>query len=77
MVSTAYLFNGYDCYPENGVHKFYYNFSIRGVIAVAPTVDQYMPAGHEVELENVNYLVCTARTIRTSTSSWEIRSMKM
>lgn len=57
MVSTAYLFNGYDCYPENGVHKFYYNFHIRGVIAVSPTVNQYMPADHEVELENVNYLL--------------------
>lgn len=57
MASTAYLFNGYDCYPENGVHKFYYNFHIKGVIAVAPSVNQYMPADHEVELENVNYLL--------------------
>lgn len=57
MVSTAYLFNGYDCYPENGTHKFYYKFHIKGVIAVSPTVNQYMPADHEVELENVNYLL--------------------
>ncbi len=57
MASTAYLFNGYDAYPENGNHRFRYNFHIKGVIAVAPSVNQYMPAGHEVELENVNYLL--------------------
>lgn len=57
MAATAYLFNGYDVYPENGNHKFDYGFHIKGVIAVAPSVNQYMPADHEVELENVNYLL--------------------
>lgn len=57
MAATAYLFNGYSCYPENGMRSFDYNFNIRGVIAVAPSVNQYKPADHEVALEDVNYLL--------------------
>ena len=57
MVATAYLFNGYDNYPENGSVDFDYHYSIRSVIAIAPTVDQYRPADHSVELEDVNYLL--------------------
>lgn len=57
MVATAYLFNGYDRYPENGAIAFDYNYNIRSIIAIAPTVNQYMPADHSVELEDVNYLL--------------------
>lgn len=57
MVATAYLFNGYDRYPENGVIRFDYDFSIKSLIAIAPTVNQYKPADHSVEIENVNYLL--------------------
>lgn len=57
MVATAYLFNGYDNYPENGSVDFDYHYSIRSIIAIAPTVDQYRPADHSVELEDVNYLL--------------------
>lgn len=57
MAATAYLFSGYSCYPENGKYKFDYDFDIRSVVAVAPSVNQYMPSGHEVILENVNYLL--------------------
>ncbi|WP_455714346.1 poly(ethylene terephthalate) hydrolase family protein [Anaerosporobacter sp.] len=56
-VSTAYLFNGYDVYPDNGNIKFNYNFSIKSIIAIAPTADQYMPAQHEVSISDVNYLL--------------------
>lgn len=56
-VATAYLFNGYDCYPENGMYPFSYHFSIRSLIAIAPTVDQYQPVDHEVVLRDVNYLL--------------------
>ena len=55
-VATACLFNGYDYYPENGMFDFQYHFNIRSVIAIAPTVNQYMPADHVVELQDVNYL---------------------
>lgn len=57
IVATAYLFNDYAAYPENGMRSFNYHFSIQSVIAIAPTVDQYMPADHEVELTDVNYLL--------------------
>lgn len=57
MAATAYLFNGYDRYPENGAITFDYNYAIKSVIAIAPTVNQYRPAGHSVELEDVNYLL--------------------
>lgn len=57
MVATAYLFNGYDRYPENGTVTFDYNYSIKSIIALAPTVNQYKPADHSVELEDVNYLL--------------------
>jgi len=57
MAATAYLFNGYDRYPENGSIAFDYHYGIRSIIALAPTVDQYRPADHSVELEDVNYLL--------------------
>lgn len=57
MVATAYLFNDYDRYPENGTIRFDYNYTIKSIIAIAPTVDQYRPADHSVELADVNYLL--------------------
>ena len=57
MVATAYLFNSYDRYPENGTIAFDYNYQIKSIIAIAPTVNQYQPADHSVELEDVNYLL--------------------
>lgn len=57
MVATAYLFNELSAYPDNGNRKFDYHFNISSIIAIAPTVDQYMPAQHSVELCNVNYLL--------------------
>lgn len=57
MVATAYLFNDYDHYPENAVIRFQYGFSIKSIIAIAPTVNQYKPADHSVALEDVNYLL--------------------
>ena len=57
MVATAYLFNGLDQYPENGSVDFDYHYNIKSLIAIAPTVDQYKPADHSVELEDVNYLL--------------------
>jgi len=56
-VSTAYLFNKFRCYPENAEVNFEYNFLIKGIIAIAPTVDQYMPASRSVAINNVNYLI--------------------
>lgn len=68
MVATAYLFNGYDRYPENGAVEFDYHYSIRSIIAIAPTVDQYRPADHSVELEDVSYLLLHGSADRDVTS---------
>ena len=68
MVATAYLFNGYDCYPENGAIEFDYHYNIRSIIAIAPTVDQYRPADHSVALEDVNYLLLHGSADRDVTS---------
>lgn len=55
--TIAALFCTLDCCPSNGNVRFDWNFDIKSVIAIAPTVDQYAPAGHAVELSDVNYLL--------------------
>lgn len=55
--ATAVLFNNYNCYPSNGNIRFDYHFNIKAVIAIAPSVNQYKPAGHEVKLTDMNYLL--------------------
>ncbi len=57
MVSTAYLFNDLDAYPEDGNITFDYHFNITSIVAIAPCVDQYTPVSRSVEIENVNYLL--------------------
>lgn len=57
MIADAYLFNDCEAYPSNGMISFDYHFSIKALLAVAPSVNQYRPADHEVELSDANYLV--------------------
>lgn len=57
MVATAYLFNDLDAYPEDGNIRFDYHFNITSIVAIAPVVDQYRPAGRSVEISDVNYLL--------------------
>lgn len=57
MVATAYLFNDLEVYPDDGNIVLDYHFPISSIIAIAPTVDQYMPAEHAVEIADVNYLL--------------------
>lgn len=56
-VATAYLLNEYRCFPENAEVELDYHFLIKGIIAIAPTVDQYLPADRSVAISNVNYLL--------------------
>lgn len=56
-IAAAYLFNELDYYPDNGNRTFDYHFSIRSLIAIAPTCGQYLPSGRDVELKDVNYMV--------------------
>ena len=56
-VTEAYLFNSLSYDPDNGNHRFLWDFSIKSIIAIAPVCGQYQPADREVELEDVNYLL--------------------
>lgn len=56
-VATAALFNSYDVNPDDGNIVFDYDFKIKSLIAISPTIDQYQPAQHEVQLHDVNYLL--------------------
>lgn len=53
---TAQLRN-YERYPENGNIMIYKPMSIKSVIAIAPTCDQYEPAGRTAQLTDVSYLL--------------------
>jgi hypothetical protein len=56
-VALAAAFAELEYYPDNGAVTFDYPFSIKTVVAIAPVHRQYDPAGLEVSLKNVNYLV--------------------
>jgi dienelactone hydrolase len=55
--AVAALFNRLSRYPENGALAFDFGFSIRGVVAIAPSEGFYKPAGHPVRLKDVDYFV--------------------
>ena len=57
MIADAYLFSQYENYPSNGMFELDYPFSIKALLAVAPSYGQYEPADHMVELLDVNYMV--------------------
>lgn len=56
-VSLATLYNQLTRNPDNANMVFPYDFNIRSIISVAPTVDQYQPSGKDVQIEDVNYLL--------------------
>jgi dienelactone hydrolase len=56
-VAVAAEFNKLSHYPDDANVAFDFNFPIKSVVAIAPTDDNYKPAGKPVVLENINYLV--------------------
>jgi hypothetical protein len=56
-VAHAAAFNRLERYPDDANVKLGYKFNIRSIIAIAPCDEQYKPAGHPTDLENLNYLV--------------------
>jgi dienelactone hydrolase len=56
-VGHAAAFNRLSHYPDNANVRFDFNFSIKGLIAFAPSDGQYKPADRPTPVENVNYLV--------------------
>lgn len=41
--------------PDNG-NPINYNFNVKGVVAISPTVDQYNPANQPIKLNGINFL---------------------
>ena len=56
-IATAQYFNKSERLADNGNTELGYDFNIKGLIAISPTVDQYKPAGKAVLLEDVNYFL--------------------
>ena len=56
-IATAQYFNKSERLVDNGNTMLGYDFNIKGLIAISPTVDQYKPANKAVLLEDVNYLL--------------------
>lgn len=56
-VALATLYNEIGHNPDVGYQTYEYNFQIKSVVAIAPSVDQYQPAGRDVTLQDVNYLL--------------------
>lgn len=56
-VAAAQYFNKSERLVDNGNTELGFNFDIKGLIAISPTVDQYRPANKAVLLEDVNYLL--------------------
>ncbi|MBS3820040.1 hypothetical protein KGY73_11150 [bacterium] len=54
--AIAGSFNRLSHYPDDATVKFDFDFSIKAIIAIAPSDGQYKPAGQPTPLENVNYL---------------------
>lgn len=56
-MATAAVFNKLKYYPTNASVKFNFNYNIKSIVAIAPTDEQYKPAGKPIEIKNINYLL--------------------
>lgn len=56
-VALATLYNELKRNPDNANMVLDYDFNIESIIAIAPTTNQYYPAGKNVEIKDVNYLL--------------------
>jgi dienelactone hydrolase len=56
-VAVAAAFNELPYYPDDAALRFDYGYGIRSVVAYAPVDGNYQPAGRDVVMEDVNYLV--------------------
>lgn len=55
--AIAACFNRLTRYPDDATVAFDFGFAIRGVVAIAPSDGQYLPADRPTPLEDVSYLV--------------------
>lgn len=56
-VAVAGFFNRLARYPDDANVKFNFDFTIRGLVAIAPIDGQYKPAGRPTPLRDVDYLL--------------------
>ena len=56
-VALAALYNKLGHDPDAGYQSYSYHYNIQSVIAIAPSVDQYLPSGRDVTLTDINYLL--------------------
>ncbi|MCY6370879.1 chlorophyllase/cutinase-like alpha/beta fold protein [Clostridium ganghwense] len=56
-VATAALFNKLKYYPLDADTTFDFNYSIKSIVAIAPTDEQYKPGDKPTQLENIDYLL--------------------
>lgn len=54
-VVIAENYNKLNYNPDNG-GRLNYNFNLKGIISVSPTVDQYNPSDKNLELKNINFM---------------------
>jgi dienelactone hydrolase len=55
--ALAATFNRLDRYPGNAHVRWYFNFGIKSVVAIAPVDMQWRPADHPNPLMKINYLI--------------------
>ncbi len=71
--AIAAAFARLDAYPDDPTILFDYDFTIKTVIGIAPSYGQYRPAGKDLHLEDVNYLLLQGSHDADSFSNWGIR----
>lgn len=72
-VSIAAAFNRLPYFPDDATIPFDFNFSIRGVVAIAPTDYRYH---RQVSLQNINFLSLQGSYDADETSFWGMRAYR-
>ncbi len=72
-VSIAAAYNQLPYFPDDATEQFDFNFSIKGVVAIAPTDYRYY---RKISLENVNFLSIQGSYDADETSFWGMRAYR-
>ena len=72
-VSIAAAYNELPYFPDNAKEKFDFNFSIKGVVAIAPTDYRYH---RKINLKNINFLSLQGSYDADETSFWGMRTYR-
>ena len=72
-VSIAAAYNQLPYFPDNASEKFDFNFSIKGIVAIAPTDYRYH---RKINLKNVNFLSLQGSYDADETSFWGMRAYR-